>query len=121
MMNEQMNHTMSEQNKNSTLRGIRIQTLSFWIVACTLVVAVLIGLGIVDVLNECRDLVNMTKEYILTQNDVMNMSLGSDYLTEKARQYVITQDPRYADAYFTEADVTSTQPSTPSLPQSSVR
>ena len=106
MMNEQMNHTMSEQNKNSTLRGIRIQTLSFWIVACTLVVAVLIGLGIVDVLNECRDLVNMTKEYILTQNDVMNMSLGSDYLTEKARQYVITQDPRYADAYFTEADVT---------------
>ena len=105
-MSEQIKETVSEENKKPSLRGIRIQTLSFWIVACTLLVAVLIGAGIFSVLNHCHTLVNMTKEYILTETDVMNMSLGSDYLTEQARQYVIFQDSRYADAYFTEAEVT---------------
>lgn len=105
-MSEQIKETVSEESKKPSLRGIRIQTLSFWIVACTLLVAVLIGAGIFSVLNHCHTLVNMTKEYILTETDVMNMSLGSDYLTEQARQYVIFQDSRYADAYFTEAEVT---------------
>lgn len=105
-MSEQTWETISEENRKNTLKGIRIQTLSCWIVVCTLIVAVLIGAGIISVLEHCHNLVNMTKEYILTQNDVMNMSLGSDYLTEQARQYVIFQEPSYADAYFTEAEVT---------------
>lgn len=105
-MSEQTWETISEENRKNTLKGIRIQTLSCWIVVCTLIVAVLIGAGIISVLEHCHNLVNMTKEYILTQNDVMNMSLGSDFLTEQARQYVIFQEPSYADAYFTEAEVT---------------
>lgn len=36
----------------------------------------------------------------------MNISLGSDYLTEQARLYVITKDQLHADAYFMETDVT---------------
>ena len=87
-------------------RGIRMRTISIWIVASTILVSVLILFGIRSVMNHYHELINMTSEYIHSQNNIMDMSLGSRYLTEQTRFYIITGDSTYADAYFTEADVT---------------
>lgn len=101
-----MGKKKSESQKKDLLKGIRIRTLSFWIVASTIVVSILIIFGIRRVMTQYHELVNLSNEYIHSQNDVMNMSLGSRYLTEQARLYVITKDSSYAEAYFTEAEVT---------------
>lgn len=100
-----MNENRPEDNKESTLKGLRIQSLSLWMVGATIVVSLLIGSGIVDAMRHHRDLADMTQKYILTQNNVKDLSLGSDYLTEQARSYVVTGDNAYAEAYFTEVNV----------------
>ena len=97
---------IQKNTKSNTLKGLRIQTVSLWIAVCTVLVAILIGYGIVNVKKHYRDLAHMTEKYILAQRYVMDLSLGSDYLTEQARLYVITKDPAHADVYFTETDVT---------------
>ena len=66
-------------------RGIRIRTISIWIVASTILVSVLILFGIRSVMNHYHELINMTSEYIHSQNNIMDMSLGSRYLTEQTR------------------------------------
>lgn len=101
-----MDEKKSEHNKKDLLKGIRIRTLSFWIVACTILVSILIIFGIGRVMDQYHELVRMTNEYIRSQNNVMNMSLGSQYLTEQTRLYVISKDSSYAKDYFTEAEVT---------------
>ncbi len=101
-----MNEQKSENTKKNMPKGIRIRTLSIWIVVSTILVSVLIIFGIRRVMIQYHELTGMTNEYIHSQNDVMDMSLGSRYLTEQTRLYVITRDSTYANAYFTEADVT---------------
>lgn len=101
-----MSKVNNEQQSAGTLKGLRIQTLSLWMVICTLLVALLIGNGILNVMKQYRELSDMTQKYIRAQKDVMNMSIGSDYLTDQVRLYVITGEPRYADAYFKEAETT---------------
>lgn len=100
-----MSEEKTERRKDLP-RGIRIRTISIWIVASTILVSVLILFGIRSVMSHYHELINMTNEYIHSQNDIMDMSLGSRYLTEQSRLYVITGDSTYADAYFTEAEVT---------------
>lgn len=101
-----MSRVNNEEQSAGTLKGLRIQTLSLWMVICTLLVALLIGNGIINVMKQYQELSDMTQKYIRAQKDVMNMSVGSDYLTDQVRLYVITGESRYADAYFKEAEVT---------------
>lgn len=101
-----MSEKKTEGNKSSELKGLRIRTFSLWMVIGTMVVSALIGNGIFNLMKRYRNLAEMTKEYILTQKDVMDMSIGSDFLTEQTQLYVISKDIRYAQAYFKEADVT---------------
>lgn len=101
-----MNKKNQENSKATTLKGFKIRTVSLWIALCTVLVAVLIGYSIVNVKEQYRQLTRMSHRYNLTQNDAMNMSLGSDHLTEQARLYVITKEQLHADAYFMETDVT---------------
>lgn len=101
-----MNGEKNTKNKMSVLRGVRIRTLSLWIVAGTILVSVLIGDGIINVMNQHQKLAGMTQEYLLIKDNVADMSRGSDYLTEQARLYAITKDYNYADAYFQEVDIT---------------
>lgn len=93
-------------DKESTLKGLRIRTMSLWMVLGTILVSMLIGDGIINVMNRHRRLADITSDYIQTQNHVMNMSLGSNYLTEQARLYAITRESAHMDAYFKEADET---------------
>ena len=80
--------------------------MSLWMVLGTILVSMLIGDGIINVMNRHRRLADITSDYIQTQNHVMNMSLGSNYLTEQARLYAITKESAHMEAYFTEVDET---------------
>ena len=99
------NKTLTD-DKESTLKGLRIRTMSLWMVLGTILVSMLIGDGIINVMNRHRRLADITSDYIQTQNHVMNMSLGSNYLTEQARLYAITKESAHMEAYFTEVDET---------------
>ena len=99
------NKTLAD-DKESTLKGLRIRTMSLWMVLGTILVSMLIGDGIINVMNRHRRLADITSDYIQTQNHVMNMSLGSNYLTEQARLYAITKESAHMEAYFTEVDET---------------
>lgn len=101
-----MNKKNQENSKATTLKGFKIQTVSLWIVLCTVLVAILIGYSIMNVKEQYHQLIRMSHRYTLTQDNVINMSIGSDHLTEQARLYVITKEQLYADAYFMETDVT---------------
>ena len=101
-----MGKDISLEKKTGTLHGFRIRTLSLWIVVGTLLVSVLIGDGIINVMNRHRELAGMTSEYIQAQNNAKNMLQGSDYLTEQVRLYAMTMDYTYADNYFTEVNET---------------
>ena len=101
-----VNKKNQENSKVTTLKGFKIQTISLWIALCTALVAILIGYSIMNVKKQYRQLTRTSHKYTLTQKDAMNISLGSDYLTEQARLYVITKDQLHADAYFMETDVT---------------
>lgn len=101
-----VNKKNQENPKATTLKGLKIQTVSLWIALCTALVAILIGYSIMNVKKQYRQLTRMSHKYTLTQKDAMNISLGSDYLTEQARLYIITKEQLHADAYFMETDVT---------------
>lgn len=95
----------SEENAG-TLRGLRIQTLSLWMVAVTIIVSVLIGEGIVRVMHDYKKLADMTEEYIYIQEEAENLLLGSNYLTDQVRLYAVTKDSVYVEEYFTEVEET---------------
>lgn len=97
--------TTSEKDAN-TLKGLRIQTLSLWMVGVTLITSLLIGEGLIHVMRDHKNLAAMTAEYNFIREEADNLMLGSDYLTDQIQLYVATKDPVYAENYFTEAEVT---------------
>lgn len=101
-----MDKQTTAEESAGTLRGLRIQTLSLWMVAATLVVSVLIGDGIIHVMRDHKKLAEMTKEYIHVQEKAEDLLLGSNYLTDQVRLYAVTKDLGYAEAYFVEAEET---------------
>lgn len=101
-----MSKQSSTKENSGTVRGVRIQTVSLWLVGATLLVSILMGVGIAQVLDKHQKLAEMTREYILAQEEAKNLLLGSNYLTDQVRLYTVTADDSYAEAYFTEAEVT---------------
>lgn len=105
-MKEQHSEAMSSKKTPGALKGFRIQTLSLWLVAVTLMISILIGIGIVNVMKDYYELADRTKEYIFAQQDAEDLLFGSNYLTDQARLYAVTRDYSYAEAYFTEVHET---------------
>ena len=96
----------TEEENAGTLKGLRIQTLSLWMVAVTIVVSVLIGEGIVHVMRDHKRLTDITAEYILVREEAENLLIGSNYLTDRVRLYAVTKDLDYVEEYFTEVNET---------------
>lgn len=97
---------ITEEENAGTLKGLKIQTLSLWMVAVTIVVSVLIGEGIVHVMRDYNKLADITEEYIYVQEEAENLLIGSDFLTDRVRLYAVTKDLDYVEEYFTEVEET---------------
>lgn len=96
----------SSERSPGTVRGLSIRTLSLCLVAFTIVISVLIGIGIVHVMNEFHELTDRTKALIFSLQEAEALLSGSNYLTDQVRLYAVTRDPEYADAYFREVHET---------------
>lgn len=101
-MTEEKKTGLPEEKNTGALKGFRIQSLSLWLVAFTLIISVLIGIGIVQVMKDYYELAQRTREYVFAQEDARDLLFGSNYLTDQARLYAVTKDHVYAEAYFTE-------------------
>lgn len=101
-----MSIQITEEENAGTLKGLKIQTLSLWMVAVTIVVSVLIGEGIVHVMRDHNKLADITEEYIYVQEEAENLLIGSDFLTDRVRLYAVTKDLDYVEEYFTEVEET---------------
>lgn len=101
-MTEEKKTGLPEEKNTGALKGFRIQSLSLWLVAFTLIISVLIGIGIVQVMKDYYELAQRTREYVFAQEDARDLLFGSNYLTDQARLYDVTKDHVYAEAYFTE-------------------
>ena len=101
-MTEEKKTGLPEEKNTGALKGFRIQSLSLWLVAFTLIISVLIGIGIVQVMEDYYELAQRTREYVFAQEDARDLLFGSNYLTDQARLYAVTKDHDYAEAYFTE-------------------
>ncbi len=105
-MTEEKKTSLPEEKNTGALKGFRIQSLSLWLVAFTLIISVLIGIGIVQVMKDYYELAQRTREYVFAQEDARDLLFGSNYLTDQARLYAVTKDHDYAEAYFTEVHET---------------
>lgn len=105
-MTEEKKTGLPEEKNTGALKGFRIQSLSLWLVAFTLIISVLIGIGIVQVMEDYYELAQRTREYVFAQEDARDLLFGSNYLTDQARLYAVTKDHDYAEAYFTEVHET---------------
>ena len=101
-MTEEKKTGLPEEKNTGALKGFRIQSLSLWLGAFTLIISVLIGIGIVQVMKDYYELAQRTREYVFAQEDARDLLFGSNYLTDQARLYAVTKDHVYAEAYFTE-------------------
>ena len=105
-MTEEKKTGLPEEKNTGVLKGFRILSLSLWLVAFTLIISVLIGIGIVQVMKDYYELAQRTREYVFAQEDARDLLFGSNYLTDQARLYAVTKDHVYAEAYFTEVHET---------------
>lgn len=95
-----------EENQKKPIRGIRIRTLNIVLILISCVLYIVLIYASVHVTMKYRTMVSDTENYIQCEMDAAMVSDGSDYLTEQVRLYAVTMEPRYASAYFEEANVT---------------
>jgi len=90
---------------NNGIKGIKIKRLCIVLIV---VEAILVSIAIqcaITTANKYNTIDALTSQYISVQEDIYNIKQASDYLTAKARQYVMTGEPEYAMAYWQEISV----------------
>ena len=84
-------------------KGIRIRTVNYGMIFISCLLYILLISATISASKNYQSLVKTTDEYIACQEYAAQIADGSNYLTEQIRLYVLTLEPEYADAYFTEA------------------
>lgn len=94
-----------QKNKSGNLKGIRIRTFNYIMIAAACVLYAFILHETIQISVRYRNLLSSTEDYISTEESASMLNEGSDILTNSVRLYVVTANPDYAEAYFTEANV----------------
>ena len=88
------------------VRGMKISAVN----TCLIAFAGLICLALLGdtffIRQTYEELADTAADYVILERKAREVREASDYLTEQARLYVQTGDPRYAELYFEEANVT---------------
>lgn len=93
-------------NTNSSGKKISIRRLIICIIIVMIVISVLLLAATFRVATEYSSLSSSMNNYTQWQRDANNLQVGSDYLTEQVRNFVVTGERQYHDNYFEEANVT---------------
>lgn len=91
-----------EETKKKPLKGIRIRTVSYGMIFLSAILYILLIAATIYTSKEYKAMTEATSDYIACQNYAAQVSDGSNYLTEQIRLYVMTMQPEYMEAYFTE-------------------
>ena len=94
----------SQQPKN--VRGIRIQTINYIMIAASCLFFILILCITVQVSIRYNALARNIDTFTVCSQDSAELEKASDYLTEQVRLYAITADTKYMDSYVNELCVT---------------
>lgn len=95
-----------EKEKGGKIKGIRIRTLNYAMIMAAAVLYVILVYATIQASVKYKRLIQATEDYIRCEKDAALVREGSDYLTEQVRLYVVTMEPEYMEAYFTEKNVT---------------
>jgi len=95
-----------EKNRNKQIKGIKISTINLVmiIVSCSLYVFLIVAT--MHLTYRYKITVANMEDYIYCEEDAVLVEQGSDYLTEQVRLYTVTRNPKYAQAYFEEVEIT---------------
>ena len=102
-----MNTKQTEQNtqQNKNVKGIRIQTLSYIMIAASCIFYIFILYITIRVSEHYNTLTQNMNTYTICRQSADTLQEASDYLTEQVRLYVMTTDSRYMDAYIEEISI----------------
>ncbi len=94
------------EQDNAKQSGIRLKWLYRGIIPFIVVLCALLILIALYIDRSFLTLERATEQYIAASRDCADMQAGSDYLTDRARTFIVTGDISSAEAYFNEMDVT---------------
>ncbi len=87
-------------------RGVSHRKLNYVMVGLVIVFSVLLLVSVYLTMSGYNTMRKATDDYIDLEKAATGMRVGSDYLTEQVRAFVVTGDRQYYDNYFREANVT---------------
>lgn len=96
---------MKKQPSTSHVKGIKIRSLSLLLMGVGCILFFLTSYETFKVSEKYAAFMDNTTNYIEAEADINSLLQASDYLTEQARQYVITTDLKYMNAYFEEINI----------------
>lgn len=92
----------NDQHTGNKVKGIRIQTISYIMIAVSCLFYIFILYITIQLSNHYKTLLQNINIYTVCCQDAETLEEASDYLTEQVRLYVITADSKYMDAYMDE-------------------
>ncbi len=94
------------EKRNQEYQNVSIRSVIIIVILVMLVISALLLTATYNAdAGYSRLSVNM-EEYVQWQRDASDLQIGSDYLTEQVRCFVVTGERQYLDNYFTEANET---------------
>lgn len=94
---------MGEQH--GSLKGVKIRTCNYAMILAALILYGFLVYLTVQVFSRYESMSAATEDYVRCEQDAAMVEKGSDDLTAAVRAYVVTGQPRWAEAYFEEANV----------------
>lgn len=95
-------NTDHNEQQNTNVRGIRIQTINYIMIAVSCIFYILILYITIQVSNHYHSLIQDIDTYTQCSQAADTLEQASDNLTEQVRLYVITSDSKYMNAYIDE-------------------
>ena len=97
---------MDERWVSMENHGIRLKRFNTLLISISLIFSVFLTYAAVRTINSYREMRTDTERYIESERQASDLQSGSDYLTEQARNFVVTGDPAAVARYFEEVKVT---------------
>ena len=87
-------------------RGLPLGKLNYWLAAITLLISAFLIYETFRISNGYAQLSRATENYIAWEQSASNIKESTDFLTEQARNFIMTGERAYLDRYFMEVNVT---------------
>ena len=103
---EQAHHHVVKLGKH---KSIKLQTVTFIFTVIAFLIATALYITDSQVTHGYLRMEQATERYIKAQDTATTLKIGSDYLTDRVRSFVVTGDIRYLQDYYEEVEVTKSR------------